>query len=238
MKAFLSAARRFFAEIWTDAMLAMLVLVPVLMGLAFRFGVPALEAYLCARLGRAAFFAPYYVLFDLLLSIMTPVMFTAAGAMVILDEADLGLSRAIAVTPVGRDGYLLSRIGAPALLATFYCAAATLVFRLSCIDTARLMLLALCSGALSVSVALMIASLAKNKVEGLAFSKMSGLFVLGLPVALLVPAPYKYASAILPTFWMTELALGGSLWLTVPAIFVAVLWAAVFAGCFMKKILA
>lgn len=238
MKAFISVTRRFFAEIWSDAMLAALVFVPVFMGSVFRFGVPALEVYLCGRFGRMAILMPYYPIFDLLLSIMTPIMFTAAGAMVILDEVDLGLARAISVTPVGRAGYLLSRIGAPAVLATVYCVVITLVFRLSDMSVWRLLLLALCSGALSMASALMISSMAKNKVEGLAFSKLSGLFVLGLPVALLVPAPFMYVSAFLPTFWMTELATGGSLWLAIPALISAALLSAAFARHFMKKSLA
>ena len=238
MRAFLAATKRFFAQIRSDAMLVMLVLVPVFMGLAFRFGAPALERYLCGILGKTAVLSPYYLIFDLLLSIMTPIMFTTAGAMVILDEADLGLARAISVTPVGRGGYLLSRIGVPAALATVYCVAITFIFRLSDISGGRLLLLALCSGALSVAVALMVSSMAKNKVEGLAFSKLSGLFVLGLPVALLVRAPYKYAAGVLPTFWMTELAAGGGAWLALPALICSSLLTAVFAGYFMKKVLA
>lgn len=237
MKMFLSATRRFFAEIWSDAMLVMLIFVPLLMGLAFRFGVPALEGYLCGRLGLAAVLAPYYPIFDLLLSIMTPIMFTTAGALVILDEADLGLARAISVTPVGRSGYLASRIYVPAVLATVYCVIVTLIFRLSDISTERLLILVVCSGFLSVAVALMVSSLAKNKVEGLAFSKLSGLFVLGLPVALLVPAPFKYSCALFPSFWMTELTFGGRLWLAVPAIITSLLLSALFVRHFCKKIL-
>ncbi|MDO4540976.1 MAG: hypothetical protein Q4B48_07790 [Syntrophomonadaceae bacterium] len=237
MKALLSVTRQFFAQLRSDAMLVMLILLPIIMGFLFRFGVPALEGYLCTQLGRAAILAPYYFVFDLLLSIMTPYMFSAAGAMVILDEADLGLARAIAVTPVERRGYLASRIGVPAVLATLYCTAVTLVFRLSGLDAGRLIVLALCSGALGVVVALMVSSMAQNKVEGLAYSKLSGLFVLGLPVALLIPAPAQYISAVLPTFWMTKLALGASLLNALPALLASLLWAAAFARHFVKKVL-
>ena len=83
----------------------------------------------------------------------------------------------------------------------------------------------------------MISALAKNKVEGLAYTKLSGLLVLGLPIALLVPAPFKYASAFLSSFWMTELALGGSLWLTLPALVTAALLSAICLRHFLKKIL-
>lgn len=237
MKILLSATRRFFAEIWSDAMLMVLLFAPLLMGTVFRFGVPVLEAYLCTRLERISLFAPYYPIFDLLLSIMTPIMFTAAGAMVILDEADFGLARAISVTPLGRNGYLASRVGIPALIATVYCVVVTLVFRLSDISIARRLLLAVCSGMLSVAVALMISSMANNKVEGLAFSKLSGLFVLGLPAALLLPTPYKYFLAFLPTFWMTEIAVGKSIWLTLPAFGTAVMLSLLFACRFAKKVL-
>lgn len=237
MKAFLSATKLFFSRIWSDAMLAALTFVPVCMGLMFRFGVPALEGYLCARLGKAFILAPYYPVFDFLLSVMTPLMFTAAGAMVILDEADDGLSRAIAVTPVGRAGYLASRIGVPALLATLYSALVTAAFRLSGMDAGRIALLALCSGALGVVVALMVAAMARNKVEGMAFTKLSGLFVLGLPAALFVPAPAKYLAGVLPTLWMAELALGGSAANALPALAASALWAALFFRRFQRKIL-
>lgn len=237
MSAFLSATKRFFAEIWSDAMLVTLIFVPLIMGLLFRIGVPVLENYLCQRLAHAAILTSYYPVFDLLLSIMTPIMFTAAGAMVILDEADIGLARAMTVTPVGRNGYLASRIGVPALLATAYCAIVTLVFRLSDMRVWKLLALAVCSGFLSVTVALMISTMAKNKVEGLAYSKLSGLFVMGLPMVLLVPAPFQYVSAFLPTFWMTKLTMGGSVWLTIPAIASSILLSALFARHFEKKIL-
>lgn len=237
MKGFACATKRFFAEILSDAMLVALLFIPLVMGVIFRFGVPALEGYLCARLGWAAVLLPYYPLFDLVLCIMSPVMFTAAGALVILDEADMGLTKAISVTPVGRSGYLASRIGVPACIATAYCVVTTQVFKLSGLSAPCLLVLAVCSGVVSVAVALMIASMAKNKVEGLAFAKLSGLFVLGIPAAVLLPAPTKYAAAFLPTFWMTELVLGGNLWNAVPALVTAVLLCLLFAHFFGKKVL-
>lgn len=238
MKSFLSATARFFAEIWADAMLAALLFVPLFMGLLFRFGVPALESYLCLKLGRPAVLAPYYPIFDLLLCVMTPLMSTAAGAMVILDEADFGLARAISVTPVGRRGYLASRIGVPALLATAYCVIISFTFQLSGIGPVRRLLLAVCAGALSVAAALMICCMARNKVEGLAYTKLSGLFLLGLPAALLVPAPAKYVSAFLPSFWMTGLAMGESLLNAVPALLTSLIIAALFIRRFLRRVLA
>ena len=58
----------------------------------------------------------------------------------------------------------------------------------------------------------------------------------GLPAALLVPSPYKYLAAFLPSFWMTEIMMNGSLWLTIPAVLAAILFALLFVRRFMRKI--
>ena len=237
MKAFRSATRQFFRQIAEDAMLAVLPFVPILMGVAFRFGVPALEQFLCARTGQAAILAPYYPLFDLLLSAMTPIMFTAAGALAILDEADSGMSRALVASPLGRNGYLASRVGVPALIATLYCVVITAVFSLSRPNAMLTVLLSLCSGALGVAVALMLPALARNRVEGMAISKLSGLVMLGLPAALLLPSPYQYAAGVLPTFWMTKLMMGGSSWNVLPALVTSILLAALFVRRFGRRVL-
>lgn len=237
MKTFITATRQFFAQIWAESMLAALIFVPVIMGLVFRVGLPALDGYLGLRLGRTALLVPFYPVFDLLLAVMTPLMFTAAGALVVLDEADSGLSRALAITPLGRGGYLASRIGAPALIATLYCALILALFNLSGLGAARNLLLSVCCGALGAVVGLMIPALAKNRVEGLAYSKLSGLFVLGLPAALLTPSPLKYLAGVLPSFWMTELVMGGSLLYTLPAVASSGLWLGVFWRSFRRRII-
>lgn len=237
MRPFLSASKQFFRQIWADAMLSVLLLAPLVMGLAFRFGVPLLEAFICAKAGKDVVLAPYYPVLDLLLAVMTPVMFSAAGALVILDEADSGVSRVYITSPVGTSGYLLSRIGVPAVLATVYCVLVTAVFQLSGLGLGRILLVSLCSGTLSVTVALMIPSLAKNRVEGMAVSKLSGLLMLGLPAALLLPSPLKYAAGILPSFWMTELVMGGGDWNIIPALFTSVGLSVIFLRKFSKRVL-
>lgn len=43
-------------------------------------------------------------------SAMTPILFSFAGVLVILDEIDCGMAKYYGVTPVGKNGYLASRI--------------------------------------------------------------------------------------------------------------------------------
>ncbi len=237
MKAFLSITAQFFVQIRSDLMLAVLFAAPLMMGSVFYFGVPPLEDFLCDYFEKQAILTPYYPLFDLVLIIMTPLLFTSAGAMVILDEADLGLTRAVSVTPVGRLGYLGSRIGVPAVLSIVVCVAVTLIFGLSGLSLRILLPLALCSGAFGVFEALFITSFSGNKVEGLALSKFSGLFMAGIPISVLVPAPAKYLSGVLPTFWMTEFITGECSLCILPAFAVVLLWIAVPVRKFKRKIL-
>ena len=86
-------------------------------------------------------------------------------------------------------------------------------------------------------VAMMVVSLAGNKVEGLALSKLSGIIFAGLFVAWFAPAPYKYASAILPSFWLGEVIKSEvNLLSLVIGTVVCVIWIAGFSGRFMRKI--
>ena len=110
MRAVLSATRQFASQLWGDVMLAAVICVPVFMGLLFRFGVPTLEGWLCGKLSLAAVLSPYYFLFDLALIIMTPLMFSASGAMVMLEEADSGTAKALIASPLGKGGYIMSRL--------------------------------------------------------------------------------------------------------------------------------
>ncbi|NLW88286.1 MAG: hypothetical protein GXY43_00965 [Clostridiaceae bacterium] len=238
MKAFVSVTVQFINQIFSDWMLIALFVAPLLIGSVFRFAIPALEMFLCGYFIRDAILAPYFPIFDLVLITMTPLLFTSAGAMIMLDEADLGLTRAISVTPVGRIGYLGSRVGVPAITATVLCFLIYKVFGLSGIEIPMILSLSLCAGALGIVVSLMITSLAGNKVEGLALTKLSGLLMAGIPVALLVPAPIKYMSGILPTYWMTEAVIHKNWLLTFPAMGTALLWIMLFLRKFSRKVLA
>lgn len=237
MRACIRATGRFFGQIANDAMIFMLLFVPIAIGLLFKFGVPALESWLCARLSTAAVLTPYYPIFDLLLAAVTPIMAAASGAMVVLDEMDSGVSRALAVTPIGRLGYIASRIAIPCAISTVYCVLVMAVFSLSDMSASRILAISACSGALGVAAAVMVPALARNKVEGMAYTKLSGLFMLGLPAALLVPAPVSHIAGILPPYWMTRLIMGGGAIDFLLAIVTSIAWTWLFARRYMRKLL-
>ena len=106
-------------QVWEDGMLLGALCAPVLAGVVFRFGVPFAELQLCRYFQSAEILLPYYLLFDLFLCSLTPYMFCFAAAMVMLTEHDENLTRYMSVTPAGRCGYLLARLGIPAAFARF-----------------------------------------------------------------------------------------------------------------------
>lgn len=207
----LHAFREFIKEIWQDVMFAALLFVPLLMCLLFRFGIPLLERELCEMQHVGTMIAPYYFCFDLCIIMMTPIMFSFAGVMVILGELDNGLARYLMVTPLGKKGYLWSRIGMLSVIAMVYADIAILVFRLSDLSVWNILYCGVISAMTGALISFFVVSLAHNKVEGMALTKFSAFFVLGIPIAVFIKIPYKYIGFFLPSFWATEFCIRGQI---------------------------
>jgi fluoroquinolone transport system permease protein len=96
-------------------MLYAVCIAPLLAAFLFRFGIPYIETLLCNYFGKPAIISDYYLLFDLFLAVMTPYMFCFVSSMVILTEYDENMASYMAVTPVGKGGYIISRLLFPAV---------------------------------------------------------------------------------------------------------------------------
>jgi fluoroquinolone transport system permease protein len=226
----------FIAEIRHDFMLTACLFTPVLMGIVYKLVIPLLEEFLITRFTISLSLAPYYLLLDLLLLILTSVMFAFSGTMVMLGELDNGTAKYLMITPLGKKGYLLSRIGIPMVISIFYGTLALVVFKLSKITPIMIVICALLSGIISLVISLLVISLAKNKLEGMALTKLSGFIILGLPVAIFITSPFGYMAGILPSFWVAKLAISGNVLFIVPYIIITLLWIRVLYGRFKVKL--
>jgi fluoroquinolone transport system permease protein len=224
---------KYLTGVWDDYMLVACMFAPILMGLAFFFGIPALEKVLCSEFAMIEILKPYYRMFDLLLSIMTPIMFVFSGVMTMLEENDNKTARYLMVTPLGRSGYLMSRIGLNTVFAFIYTIIAVMIFGLSKMSLLMNLMTSFLNALLSIVVAMVVIAFAKNKVEGMALIKLSGLLLLGIPVAYFIPSPTAYLCSILPSFWMTKLAMEGNYIYMLPTIGTLFLW----GGCLYKRFL-
>ena len=110
MKRILSSTIQVFRQIKSDPMMFTACFTPFVMGTLIKFGIPFLERITDFSLQA------YYPIFDLLLSIMAPVLLCFAFAMITLEEIDDKVSRYFSVTPLGKSGYLFTRLGVPAVI--------------------------------------------------------------------------------------------------------------------------
>lgn len=226
----------FIRQILEDSMLYAVIAAPLLAGCLFRFGIPKIESALCVYFGKPGILAEYYLLFDLFLAVLTPYMFCFASSMVILTECDENMVSYMAVTPVGRRGYIISRLVFPAAASFFASAAIMHFFSLTEWSVQILFLACALTGLLSIIEALMVVSFSRNRVEGMAVAKLTGIMMLGLPVPFFLFSGIQYLFSALPSFWIAKLFIGGNYLLVLPALFISTIWIWYLYKRFEKKL--
>lgn len=237
MKKTLLAFKPFLVEISHDFMLVACIMGPILMGTAFRFGIPQLEMILCNYFKVSVILSPYYILLDLLLCIMTPILFCFAGVLVILEEIDCGMAKYYGVTPIGKNGYLASRITFPSMLALFYNMILLNIFSLSKISFLFGVLLSISGTLLAIITALFVVAFAHNKIEGMALVKLCGLLIVGVPASYFIFEPIRYLFGILPSFWMAEFSARRNYGYFFVTVILCGVYIAALYGKFKKKLL-
>ena len=237
VKAVKKAFEQFLRETWDDIMLAGMLFIPVIAGLLFKFGIPELERFIINYYELSFFLSPYYVLFDSFLSTVTPLMFSFVSAMVILGEHDNGLSVYLAVTPLGKGGYLVSRLGVPVAISVLYGIFITAMFSITSLSLPEIIILSLMSALLSVPVSMLIVSVSSNKVEGMALAKLSSLMLLGLPLPFFMDKNTQFLASFLPSFWMGKFVYSGMSVYILIFVAVSLLWTLVLHVRFIKKIM-
>lgn len=224
MKPLFLSFRMFIWQIFKDSMLAAVCIAPVLTALFFRFGIPVIERILCGYFYKTSILSDYYLLFDLFLSLVTPYMFCFASAMVMLTEYDENMVGYMAVTPVGKKGYALSRLFFPAI--TSFLSSVLLIqsFSLTVWSFGMIFIICLLTGFLSISISLLLVSFSHNRVEGMALAKLSGLLILGLPVPFFLSSNVQYLFFLLPSFWIAKLVLENTVLFLPPALISLSIW--------------
>lgn len=207
MKPLLRSFAIFIRQITSDSMLLVVCIAPILAACFFRFGIPVVERLLCSYFQETSILSGYYLLFDIFLSVVTPYMFCFASSMVMLTEYDENMTNYLAVTPVGKQGYILSRILFPAVLAFLASVLLMHYFTLTAWSFLMIVLTCLSTALLSSTVSLLVFSVSHNRVEGMAMAKLAGVMMLGLPVPFFLTSAAQYLFAPLPSFWLAKFCL-------------------------------
>jgi len=214
----------FIRQIARDSMLYVVCIAPLLAAFAFRFGIPHAEALLCAKLNIPSLLSGYYLLFDLFLAMLTPYLFCFASSMVILTENDENIAGYLAVTPIEKKGYLISRFAFPAVIS--FVASMLLLTLFSLTSWTFPLLISVCflSSLSCIGLSLLVVSLSNNRVEGMAVTKMSGIMMLGIFVPFFLFTKVQYLFAMLPSFWIAKLCIDGNFFFSIPALITSLLW--------------
>ncbi len=120
----------------------------------------------------------------------------------LLEDRDDGPLLAMETTPIGKMGFIYYRLTV-AFVLTF---AISLIAAemLLLVGWAVRLLFALLVGLESAIIALFLLALARNKVEGLALSKLINVSLL-IPLLAIIPSFFRYAGGIFPTYWLGEM---------------------------------
>ncbi|MFO7782852.1 MAG: hypothetical protein R6W94_14645 [Spirochaetia bacterium] len=192
-----------------DPFLRLMAFLPFVVALVFRVGAPAADAALAEVIDPAAFrLSEYYPVISAFLLQLPGLFAGGVTGFSILEDRDEGILSAMAVTPIGRAGYLTSRLLFPALLAV---AGALIVVPLAGLhrpDPLALLLAAAAAAPLAPVSALLLATLATDKVEGLAVWKLVGFLFVG-PLVLVLPPAARPAGWPLASYWATRVYLSG-----------------------------
>ena len=198
MKRVLSSTMQIFKQIKSDPMMFAACFTPFVMGALIKFGIPFLERITDFSLQA------YYPIFDLLLSIMAPVLLCFAFAMITLEEIDDKVSRYFSITPLGKSGYLFTRLGVPSIISAVIAFIVLLLFSLEKLSIGMTICLALLGSVQAIIVSLMIITLSSNKLEGMAVTKLAALTLLGIPAPFFIDSYYQFSVGFLPSFWVAK----------------------------------
>ncbi len=159
-------------------------------------------------------FADTYPMFVAYLAIWTGALLVGfIFGFVLLDERDNNTLRAMLVTPVPLDRYVMYRVGGPAILAFVIVLAMVYGINLELLPFWQMALIA-AGGALSAPlVSLFFATVAANKVQGFAYGKFAGIAGWVFLIGWFIPEPWQWLFGIFPPFWIGKaywLALDGN----------------------------
>jgi fluoroquinolone transport system permease protein len=182
-----------------DELLIWMMMVPLLMGAGVRFLVP----YAAGLIRQAVGFnlAPYFPLLVSLLAQIMPLMAGMVIGFLLLDQRDDRTLAAIQVTPLGLDGYLVYRLALPLALSVVFTAVMIPLTGLAPLGWLDILLIALSAAPLAPIMALFLALVAENKVQGLALTKALGVIVVPPAAAYFIPGSAQWLFGIVPTFW-------------------------------------
>lgn len=228
--------KQFLGQIAKDAMLFLVCFAPFLVGLFIRYGIPFAEKLLTEYFNNSEILLPYYLIFDLFLAAMTPMMYGFVSAMVILGDIDDGITSYMSVTPLGKNGYLISKLGLSIIISFFITIFVLLMFSLTKFSLGVTIGLTILTSILGLIMSIMVISISTNKVEGMAVMKLSGILAIAIPVPFFITGNLQYLLFFFPSLWIAKFAINNGIADYLISIITSLIWILILLKRFKKKI--
>ncbi len=188
-------------NIGRDPMLIISMVAPVFMVLIAIFLFP-LVSDITTKLFNFPLGA-YFPVGDLFLFPLIPMLFGMVYGFMLLDERDGGIISYLAITPLGKSGYLMIRMLLPIFLSIIMCIAyleLTGFYRL--LNTAEIIILSIIVSTEAPMVLLLLGAYAGNKVEGIAISKGIGIIMIPIIIDYFLTGSWRWVMAVTPLWWV------------------------------------
>ncbi|OCL26462.1 hypothetical protein U472_10720 [Orenia metallireducens] len=199
MKRILTLFKNDLKNIIREIMLIYIMSGPIILATLIRYGVPILRERFIEKVDLVNYYpliTGYFILF-------VPILIGMVSGFLLLDERDEGVVQALVLTPLSKRGYIIYRIFMPMLISLIYILILTPFLGLVEVPVLNLIVVALLSMFESPITALFLTVFAGNKVEGLAFSKGLGLFMMA-PLARLIESRWTVLARLIPFYWAVE----------------------------------
>ena len=196
-----------------DSLMRWMAALPLVLALAFRWGLPPVERWAVERFGVSL--DPYQALIASFLVMATPIMYGAVIGFLLLDQKDDRTLTALQVTPLTTAGYLVYRMAIPMALSVVITPVVLQLAGLATLSLPRQLLAAVGAAPLGPGYAVFVAAFARNKVQGFALVKGAGVLNWPPVIAYFVHSDWQWAFGLCPTYWPVklywEIDAGGSL---------------------------
>ena len=185
-----------------DPMLLLAILAPFILILFLRLVFPQLSDFIFLKTGFLL--DNYYTLTAITIVSVIPMLFGMVYAFILLDENDLHILQVNAVTPAGKKNFLYMRMLVPAVLSFIMVLFSIIVTNpVPSEGWLRTIFVSFLMSTQSPFIFLFIGSLAGNKAEGMALSKLYGVFLAAVPLGLLLHHPWNYFAFFSPLYWIS-----------------------------------
>ncbi|MBN2281765.1 MAG: hypothetical protein JXQ65_14380 [Candidatus Marinimicrobia bacterium] len=183
-----------------DSFMVFILFIPIFVAVLFRIVMPILQGYLSGYFDLSE----YYEFITIFILVMGPMMSGMVIGFNLLDDRDENILTYMAITPLRKEGYLLFKVFAPMVAVLIQSILILLIFNIGNINEYKLFPLLFLLAMETPLYALLMATFASNKVEGLAFGKLMGISLAGPFFSYFLPSLWRFTGGLFPTFWICE----------------------------------